>query len=132
MKMRENASSRPLGCERGAGISTRARSRYLWAVKTTSVGDKIRAALPDVKASADLQKTVRDWLVADGDFNVWFLETTKGALDDAKLMALLSGYGDDQDAVSGAWDDFERTRDEAALTEVLAASTKVMAALKLK
>ena len=101
-------------------------------VKTTSVGEKIRAALPDVKAGADLEKIVREWLSADADFNVWFLETTKGALDDATLMALLSSYGDDQDAIAGAWDDFERTRDEAALTEVLAASTKVMAALKLK
>ena len=101
-------------------------------MKTTSVGEKIRAALPDAKASAELEKTVREWLSADADFNVWFLETTKGALDDAKLMALLSGYGDDQDEVAGAWDDFERTRDEAALTGVLAASTKVMAALKLK
>lgn len=71
-------------------------------MKTTSVGEKIRAALPDVKAGADLEKIVREWLSADADFNVWFLETTKG------------------------------TRDEAALTEVLAASTKAMAALKLK
>jgi hypothetical protein len=101
-------------------------------VTTTSVGERIRAALPDAKASAPLEKTVRDWLACDADFNVWFLETTKGALDDAKLMALLSGYGDDQDAVGGAWDDFERTRDEAALTAVLAASTKAMAALKQK
>jgi len=106
--------------------------RTFGAVKTTSVGERIRAALPDAKPSATLEKTVREWLVADADFNVWFLETTKGALDDAKLMALLSGYGDDQDAVGGAWDDFERTRDEAALTSVLAASTKTMAALKLK
>ena len=101
-------------------------------MKTTSVGDKIRASLRDAKASPALDKAVRDWLAADADFNVWFLETTKGALDDAKLMWLLSGYGDDQDAVGGAWDDFERTRDEAALTSVLAASTQVMAALKLK
>ncbi len=101
-------------------------------MKTTSVGERIRAALPDVKASGALESTVREWLARDADFNVWFLETTKGALDDAKLMALLSGYGDDQDAVGDAWDDFERTRDEAALTSALAASTKVMAALKLK
>ena len=101
-------------------------------MKPTSVGEKIRAALPDAKASATLETTVRDWLAADADFNVWFLETTKGALDDAKLMALLSGYGDDQDAVGDAWDDFERTRDEAALAAVLDASTKAMAALKQK
>jgi hypothetical protein len=101
-------------------------------VKTTSVGEKIRAALPDAKASVPLEKTVRDWLLADQDFNVWFLETTKGTLDDSKLMALLGGYGDDQDAVGRAWDAFESDRDEAALSAVLARSTEVMAALKLK
>ncbi|MDB4933574.1 MAG: hypothetical protein JWP87_546 [Labilithrix sp.] len=101
-------------------------------MKTTSVGERIRAALPDAKASVTLEKTVRDWLLADQDFNVWFLETTKGTLDDSKLMALLGGYGDDQDAVGRAWDTFESDRDEAALTKVLATSTEVMAALKLK
>jgi hypothetical protein len=101
-------------------------------VKTTSVGDKIRAALSDAKPSATLERTVRDWLLADQDFNVWFLETTKGTLDDAKLMALLGGYGDDQEAVGCAWDAFEVDRDEAALTAALATSTERMAALKLK
>jgi hypothetical protein len=101
-------------------------------VKTTSVGEKIRAALPDAKPSATIERTVRDWLLADQDFNVWFLETTKGTLDDAKLMALLGGYGEDQDAVGRAWDAFEIERDEAALAAVLAASKERMAALKLK
>lgn len=101
-------------------------------MKTTSVGEKIRAALPESKASVALERTVRDWLVADQDFNVWFLETTKGALDDATLMGLLSGYGDDQDAVGRAWEAFEVDRDEASLTRALAASTEVMRALKHK
>jgi hypothetical protein len=99
---------------------------------TTSVGEKIRAALPDAKASMALEKTVRAWLVADQDFNVWFLETTKGALDDATLMALLSGYGDDQEAVGRAWEAFEVDRDEDALTTALARSTEAMQALKQK
>lgn len=99
---------------------------------TTSVGEKIRAALPDAGASVTLERTVRDWLLADQEFNVWFLETTKGALDDATLMALLGGYGDDQDAVGRSWEAFERDRDEAALTLALAASTRVMDALKQK
>lgn len=101
-------------------------------MKTTSVGERIRAALPDSKASVALEKTVRDWLVADQEFNVWFLETTKGALDDATLMSLLSGYGDDQDAVGRAWEAFEIDRDEAALTRALAASTEAMSGLKHK
>lgn len=99
---------------------------------TTSVGEKIRAALPDSKASVALEKIVRDWLLADQAFNVWFLETTKGALDDATLMALLSGYGDDQDAVARAWTAFEVDRDEAALTRALAISTDAMRALEQK
>jgi hypothetical protein len=99
---------------------------------TTSVGEKIRAALPDARASVTLEKVVHDWLLADQDFNVWFLETTKGALDDATLMALLSGYGDDQEAVGRAWEAFEADRDEVALTRALAASTDAMSALKHK
>jgi len=55
-------------------------------VKTTSVGERLRGALPDSKPSIALEKTVRDWLVADQEFNVWFLETTKGALDDATKL----------------------------------------------
>ena len=99
---------------------------------TTSVGEKSAPPSPTAKASVTLEKTVHDWLLADQDFNVWFLETTKGALDDATLMALLSGYGDDQDAVGRAWEAFEVGRDEAALTRALAASTEAMTALKHK
>ena len=47
-------------------------------------------------------------------------------------MALLGGYGDDQDAGGDTWDTFERDHDEAALTEVLKLSTQRMASLKLK
>ena len=101
-------------------------------MKTRSVGERIRDGLPDAKPSAALDKSIRGWLVDDQNFNVWFLETTKGALDDAKLMALLGGYGDDQEAVGDAWDTFERDHDEAALAAVLKLSTQRMAALKLK
>lgn len=101
-------------------------------MQTRSVGERIRGALSDAKPSTTLEQRIRDWLVDDQEFNVWFLETTKGALDDAKLMALLGGYGEDQDAVGDAWDTFERDHDEAALTEVLKLSTQRMAALKLK
>ena len=101
-------------------------------MRTTSVGDRIRAELADAKPSTALEKAVRDWLLADQEFNVWFLETTKGALDDAKLTSLLTGYGDDQDAVERAWKDFDATRDEAALTRALAISTDQLAALKAK
>ena len=54
----------------------------------------------------------------------------KGALDDATLMALLGGYGDDQDAVERAWEAWERDRDEVALTAAIGASTRAMDALK--
>jgi hypothetical protein len=101
-------------------------------VKSRSVGERIRDTLPDFKASARLEKTAREWLLSDGEFNVWFLETTKGALDDAKLMALLAGYGDDQDSVGRAWDAFEVDRDEIALERELSASMQRMAVLKQK
>jgi len=101
-------------------------------VRGTSVGEKIRVELADVRPSAELESVVRAWLASDQDFNAWFLETTKGAIDDSSLMALLTGYGSDQDAVERAWERFSFDRDEVALTKVLAASTEQMSALKQK
>jgi hypothetical protein len=120
------------GDEHAGGLAAARTSANFSSVKTRSVGERIRDALSDAKPSATLEKSVRAWLADDEGFNVWFLETTKGPLDDTKLMALLGGYGDDQDAVGRAWDAFEVDRDEAALTAALALSTERMAALKRK
>jgi hypothetical protein len=102
-------------------------------VRTTAVSQKIRRELPDARLEADVETVVRKWLVADDDFNLWFLETTKGKLDDTSLLALVEGYGHDQDAVEGAWDDFrDRRIDEAVLTVRLETSITTMNALKEK
>ncbi len=102
-------------------------------VRTTAVSQKIRREIADAKLDTPLEATVRKWLVADEDFNLWFLETTKGKLDDSSLLALVEGYGNDQDAVERAWDDFRDKRiDEAVLTVRLETSITTMKALKEK
>ena len=102
-------------------------------MRTTAVAQKIRRELPDAKAEQPLEATIRKWLVADDDFNLWFLETTKGKLDDSSLLALVEGYGNDQDAVERAWDDYrDRTIDDAVLIVRLETSIAAMQALKEK
>jgi len=102
-------------------------------MRTTAVAQKIRRELPDAKTEQPLEATIRKWLVADDDFNLWFLETTKGKLDDTSLLALVEGYGNDQDAVERAWDDFrDRTIDDAVLMVRLETSIAAMEALKEK
>ena len=102
-------------------------------MRTTAVAQKIRRELPDAKPEQPLEATIRKWLVADDDFNLWFLETTKGKLDDSSLLALVEGYGNDQDSVERAWDDFrDKTIDGAVLTVRLETSIAAMQALKEK
>jgi hypothetical protein len=102
-------------------------------MRTTAVAQKIRRDLPDARVPQELESVVRKWLVADDDFNLWFLETTKGKLDDSSLLALVEGYGDDQDEVERAWDDFRDKRiDEAVLTVRLETSITTMNSLKEK
>src|SRR6478672_12425973 len=102
-------------------------------MRTTAVAQKIRRDLPDAKVEQPLEATIRKWLVADDDFNLWFLETTKGKLDDTSLLALVEGYGNDQDAVERAWEDFrDRRIDSAVLAVRLETSITTMTALKDK
>jgi hypothetical protein len=102
-------------------------------MRTTAVAQKIRRELPDSKVEQPLEATIRKWLVADDDFNLWFLETTKGKLDDTSLLALVEGYGNDQDSIERAWDDFRDQRiDAAVLTVRLETSITTMKALKEK
>jgi hypothetical protein len=98
----------------------------------TSIGKRIRDELSEVSAAAEVEKTIRRWLVADDDFNLWFLETTKGKLDDQDLLDLMDGYGQDQEAVESAWDRYRGTRDEAHLVAILELSLSKMSALKAK
>jgi hypothetical protein len=105
-------------------------------VRKTAVAEKIRSELSDAKVDVPLAATIKKWLEADADFNNWFLETTKRALDDSSLLALVEGYGGDQDDVESAWEEYldpgERGGDPDALTSVLEMSINRMAALKDK
>lgn len=98
----------------------------------TAISKRIRDELCEVRAEADLEKTIRRWLVADDDFNLWFLETTKGRLDDQDLLDLMDGYGRDQEAVESAWERFRGTKDALHLVTTLEASLSWMEALKIK
>ncbi len=102
-------------------------------MRTTAVSQKIRRELPDAQLEPALEAVVRRWLLADDDFNLWFLETTKGKLDDSSLLALVEGYGNDQDSIERAWDDFrDRRIDAATLCVRLETSITTMSSLKEK
>ena len=102
-------------------------------MRTTAVSAKIKRDLPDARVEQPLEAVIRKWLAADDDFNLWFLETTKGTLDDASLLALVEGYGNDQDGVERAWEDFrDRRIDAATLAVRLETSITTMTALKEK
>ncbi|MCA9589823.1 MAG: hypothetical protein KC657_31180 [Myxococcales bacterium] len=96
----------------------------------TALSDRIRNEIEDLKLDGDIRRELEAWLHADREFNVWFLETTKGKLDDDALMGLLEGYREDQEAVESAWADFWKDRDEAALTACLVRSRAKMVELQ--
>lgn len=95
-----------------------------------ALSDRIRNEMSDLDLGADARKAVEAWLAADREFNMWFLETTKGKLDDDALMGLLEGYREDQESVEEAWGAFVDARDLSALATVLEASVARMTALQ--
>ena len=97
-----------------------------------SIADDIREALPVLDLEPDTKKAVEGWLVADRDFNVWFLETTKRALADDELMDLLGGYGESQETVSAAWASFRKEPDASKLRASIATSIAQMQAIMNK
>lgn len=103
---------------------------YHSPVIPTALSDRIRNEMSDLDLGADARKALEAWLAADREFNVWFLETTKGKLDDDALMGLLEGYREDQETVEEAWGSFVGARDLQALTAVLEASAARMTDLQ--
>ena len=101
-------------------------------MRQTATAERIKRELGDIEISSAIDAALKAWFDADQDFNVWFLETTKGALDDAKLLGLVEGYGGDQDDVENAWDEYVKRRLEPPFTLALERSVSRMAALKLK
>jgi hypothetical protein len=97
-----------------------------------SIADDIRDALPTLDADADTKAAIESWLLADKEFNVWFLETTKGALADDDLMNLLAGYGDSQETVTSAWTAFRHDSDATKLRTGVTLSIARMQALMTK
>ena len=97
-----------------------------------SVSALIARDLDELGLDEGVRVVVQRWLAADRDFNYWFVETTKGKLDDDALFGLLGGYAEDQDAVRAAWVAFREDRDLASLAERLETSIARMASLKHK
>jgi hypothetical protein len=98
----------------------------------TSVAETIKKEMDDVRLDDDVSAAVREWLSADREFNVWFLETTKGKMDDDALMSLLSGYSEDQDAVTDGWKTYREDQNGPRLIAVLARSRATMDRLQGK
>ena len=97
---------------------------------TTSFAEKIRSELSDYEIEKDLRERIDDWLKADKDFNTWFLVTTKRALADDELMALLDGYRESQEIVEEAWEAFTEKKDTATLLEGITQSIHRMKLLQ--
>ena len=97
-----------------------------------SIADEIREELPNLPLDADTKKAVETWLAMDREFNAWFLVTTKRALGDDDLMALLGGYGESQETVASAWDSFRDEPDGAKLHASMAISIARMQTLMEK
>lgn len=99
-------------------------------MRTTAVSEKIQRELPDTKVESELARVIRQWLEADAEFNHWFLETTKGKMDDSTLLALVEGYGGDQDDVEAAWEIFTNGGPAVDLATTLHVSIARMTSLK--
>lgn len=82
-----------------------------------SFADKIKSELEDHAVSDEVRARIDDWLAADKEFNTWFLVTTKRALGDDELMALLDGYRESQEIVEEAWESFLDQKTETMLLE---------------
>ncbi len=95
-----------------------------------SFADRIRSELEVRELSADLRARLDDWLKADKDFNVWFLVTTKRALADDELMALLDGYRESQEIIEDAWERFQTKKDAEGLSEGITQSIHRMRLLQ--
>ena len=87
-----------------------------------SIADTIRDDITAVALDGDTRAAVDQWLAADREFNSWFLGTTKRALGDDELMALLDGYREAQETVEDAWAAFRDEPNTSALRASLAIS----------
>ena len=95
-----------------------------------SFAERLERDLADTKLTAEARVAIDGWLKADREFNVWFLVTTKRALRDDELTALLDGYQESQEIVSDAWAAFEANGDVARLEAEIARSIAQMKLLR--
>jgi hypothetical protein len=97
---------------------------------TQSFAERIRSEIADKQINAELRARIDEWLKVDKEFNVWFLVTTKRALDDEELLELLDGYRESQEIVEDAWERYEEKKDETMLMESITQSIHRMKLLQ--
>ncbi len=95
-----------------------------------SFAERIRSEIEGQKVGPELRARIDEWLHADKDFNVWFLVTTKRALADDELMALLDGYRESQEIIEHAWERFQEKKDSEMLLEGITQSIHRMKLLQ--
>jgi hypothetical protein len=97
---------------------------------TKSFAERIQSELTDYEVEKDVRSHIDEWLKADKEFNTWFLVTTKRALADDELMALLDGYRESQEIAEEAWSDFIDKKDSTMLIEGITQSIHRMKLLQ--
>ena len=98
---------------------------------TQSFAERIRSELEGGRTvSPEIRTRIDEWSKADKDFNVWFLVTTKRALADDDLMALLDGYRESQEIIEDAWERFLEQKDDEMFLEGITQSIHRMKLLQ--
>jgi hypothetical protein len=75
---------------------------------------------------SDSSSVVTKWLVTDREFNAWFLAEVKKSDDDDALLAVVAAYGEDQERIERAWDDYREAQELAPLIAKLRESIERM------
>lgn len=91
-----------------------------------SFAERLERDIADRALDDEIKTQLAAWLKADKDFNIWFLVTTKRALRDDELSALLDGYQHAQELVETAWKALEKSASAKGLFTGERAATKAL------
>lgn len=91
-----------------------------------SFAERLERDLADRALDDEIRTPIGAWLKADKDFNIWFLVTTKRALRDEELTALLDGYQHAQELVETAWKALEKSTSAKGLFTGAGAAKKAL------
>lgn len=91
-----------------------------------SFAERLERDIADRAPDDEIKTQLAAWLKADKDFNLWFLATTKRALRDEELSALLDGYQHAQEIVETAWKALEKSAHAKGIFTGERAATKAL------